>query len=155
MQSKAGTVTEYLAGLSADRLAAISEVRATILKHLPDGFTEQMQYGMIGYVVTHTVYPGGYHCDPRQPLPFAALASQKNYMALYLMSLYQDSEMERWFRGEFKARGLKLDMGKSCVRFRKLEDLPLDVVGAAIARVPVADYIRRYEAGIARLKRRN
>ena len=135
------------------RRVGLGEVRATILKHPPKGFADKMQYGMIGYVVPRKVYPPGYHCDARQPRQFAALASRKNYMALYQMSIYQDPEMERWFRGEFKARGLKLDMGKCRVRFRKLDDLPLDVMGEAIARVPVADYIRRYEGTVKRTKK--
>jgi hypothetical protein len=154
MQSKAETVAEYLARLPEDRRKAISKVRAVIRKHLPNGFAERMQYGMIGYVVPHSIYPPGYHCDPKQPLPFACLASQKNYMALYLMTVYGDPDMERWFRSEFKARGKKLDMGKSCIRFRKLDDLPLDVVGEAIARVPADEYVRRYEATIQRPKRK-
>ena len=152
MQSKAKTVAQYLAELPADRRAAISKVRCVIRGRLPKGFSEQMHYGMIGYVVPHRLYPAGYHCDPKQPLPFASLASQKNYMALYLMTVYQNREMERWLRDQFQARGKKLDMGKSCIRFKKLEDLPLDVVGEAIARVPMAEYVRRYEAVLRRSK---
>ncbi len=145
MTSKATTVAQYIAELPADRRAAISKVRAVIRKNLPKGFAEQISYGMISWVVPHRLYPPGYHCDPKLPLGYAGLASQKNYMSLYMMTVYQNSAMERWLRGEFQARGKKLDMGKCCIRFKKLDDLPLDVIGEAIARVSVADYIMMYE----------
>jgi hypothetical protein len=145
MQSKAKTVAEYLKSLPPDRRAAIEAVRKVILKNLPKGFKETMQYGMIGYVVPHSLYPPGYHCDPKQPLPFACLASQKNHMALYLMTVYGNNEVESWFRKEYAAAGKKLNMGKSCIRFKKLDDLPLEVIGKVIARVPVKDYIAIYE----------
>ncbi len=145
MQSKAATVAEYLKELPEDRRAAISKLRAVIRKHLPKGFAEQMSYGMIGYVVPHRLYPAGYHCDPKQPLPFAGLASQKNHMAVYLMTVYQDPELQRFLREQFQAHGKKLEMGKGCIRFKKLDDIPLDAVGKAIAWVSVADYIIRYE----------
>lgn len=149
MQSKATTVDDYLKELPEDRRAAISKVRQVIRKNLPKGVAEGMQYGMIGYFVPHKVYPPGYHCDPKQPLPFAALASQKNYMSVYLCSLYQRPSEEGWVRERFAAAGKKLDMGKSCIRFKKLEDLPLDVVGEAVARFSVADYVSQYEAQLA------
>ena len=126
MQSKAKTVEEYLAALPEDRREAVQAVRKVILKNLGKGYEEGMQYGMIGYYVPHSVYPDGYHCDPKQPLPFAGLASQKNHMAIYLMCIYGIEEQERWFREAWARTGKKLDMGKSCVRFKKLEDLPLD-----------------------------
>jgi len=148
MQSKAKTVKEYLAGLPQDRRAAIQAVRQVILKNLAKGYEEGMQYGMIGYYVPHKVYPPGYHCDPKQPLTFAGLASQKNHMAVYLMCSYGNREHEEWFRKEWAKTGKKLDMGKSCVRFRKLEDLALEVIGKAIARVPVKEYIAYYESVI-------
>jgi hypothetical protein len=119
-----------------------------IRKNLGKGYAEGMQYGMIGYYVPHTIYPAGYHCDPKQPLPFAGLASQKNYMSLYLMSIYESPEHEPWFRQEWAKTGKKLDMGKSCIRFKKLEDLPLDLIGKAIARFPVDKYIAHYESAI-------
>jgi hypothetical protein len=153
MQSKAATVAGYLKELPDDRRVAISKVRGVIRKHLPKGFAEQMGCGMISYVVPHRLYPAGYHCDPKLPLTYAGLASQKNYMALYLMSMYQ-SPLESWLRERFQARGKKLDMGKCCIRFRKLEDLPLDVLGEAIARVSVADYIMYYEDGLKAAKSR-
>ena len=145
MQSSARTVDEYLKSLPADRREAISAVRKVILANLPEGYEECMSYGMIGYVVPHRIYPKGYHCDPSLPLPFANLASQKNHMALYLMNCYVDKATEHWFRKAWLATGKKLDMGKSCVRFKKLEDVSLEVIGQLIARVPVKKYIARME----------
>jgi len=147
MQSEAKTVKEYLAELPADRRAAIEAVRKVIRKNLDKGYEEGMQYGMIGYYVPHKLYPAGYHCDPKHPLPFAGLASQKNYMAVYLMCDGNPKD-EEWFRKEWAKTGKKLDMGKSCIRFKKLEDLPLEVIGKAIARVPVKDYVANYESVI-------
>ena len=121
-------------------------MRAIILKNLPKGYEEGMQYGMIGYFVPHSVYPPGYHCDPRQPLPFAGLAAQKNHMSIYLMSIYYDPEQQDWFRQAWAASGKKLDMGKSCVRFKKVEDVPLKVIGDVIKRVPVKKFIEHYES---------
>jgi hypothetical protein len=148
MTSKAATVEEYLQSLPADRRTAINAVRKVILANLPKGYEERMNYGMIGYVVPHSLYPAGYHCDPKLPLPFAGLASQKNHMALYVMTLYGDAPTERWFSQAWQASGRKLDMGKCCVRFKRLEDVPLEVVAQLIARVPVKDYIARTEAAV-------
>ena len=145
MQSSAKTVKDYLASLPADRREAIQAVRQTILDNLDPTYEEGMQYGMIGYYVPHAVYPPGYHCDPRQPLPFVCLASQKNYMSLYMGCVYGDSELAKWFRAEWAKTGKKLDMGKSCIRFKKLDDLPLAVIGGAIARMPVKKLIEFYE----------
>lgn len=152
MKSTAITVEEYLMALPADRRAVISAVRQVILAHLPKGFVECMGYGMIGYVVPHSLFPAGYHCDPKLPLPFANLASQKNHMSLYLMTVYGDPIAEQWFRQAWAASGKKLDMGKACVRFKKIEDVPLDVVGQLIARVSVKDYIARIEAFVSASK---
>lgn len=146
MQSKATTVAQYLAELPEDRRQAIEAVRRVILKHLDKDYQETMSYGMIGYVVPHSVYPPGYHCDPKLPLPFAGLASQKNHMSVYLMSVY--SGEEKWFREQWARTGKKLDMGKCCIRFKKLEDVALDVIGEAIRRVPVKKYIEVYESVI-------
>lgn len=148
MQSKATTVAQYLKELPADRRAIIAKVRQVILDNLDEDYEEGMQYGMIGYYVPHRVYPAGYHCDPKQPLPFAGLASQKNYVAVYLTGLYSNPDHERWFREAWAETGKKLDMGKCCVRFRQLEDVPLDVIGEAVARVPVSLHIERYEAAL-------
>lgn len=145
MKSAAATVEDYLQSLPEDRRVAISAVREVVLANLPKGYEECMSYGMIGYVVPHRLYPAGYHCDPKLPLPFANLASQKNHMALYLMTVYGDPATEKWFRKAWQTAGKKLDMGKCCVRFKKLADVPLEVIGQAIARVPVADYIARIE----------
>lgn len=146
MRSTAATVDAYLAALPDDRRAAIAAIRRTILKNLPKGYAEGMQYGMIGYHVPHTIYPSGYHCDPREPLPFASLASQKNHIGIYLMCIYQSPEHTEWFRSAWTATGKRLDMGKSCVRVRRLEEVPLEVVGEAIRRVPVKSFIAAYEA---------
>jgi hypothetical protein len=149
MQSKAATVGEYLAGLPDDRRRALEAVRRVVLENLDKDYEEGMQYGMIGYYVPHRVYPAGYHCDPAQPLPFAQLASQKNHMALYLMCVYGNSEHASWFREAWARTGKKLDMGKACVRFKKVEDLALDVIGEAIRRVPARKYIKACEAARA------
>lgn len=145
MQSRAATVDQYLADLPDDRRAAVEAVRAVIRKNLPKGYEERMAYGMIGWGVPHSLYPAGYHCDPRQPLPFVGLASQKGHLSLYLMAVYLDPELEGWFRGAWKKSGHKLDMGKACIRFKSADDVPLDVIGEAIRRVPVATLISRYE----------
>ncbi|HEX5751769.1 MAG TPA: DUF1801 domain-containing protein [Archangium sp.] len=148
MQSKATTVEQYLASLPEDRRAAVSAVREVILENLDEDYEEGIQYGMLGYYVPHEVFPAGYHVDPKQPLPFAALASQKNHMAVYLMGVYGQPQLEKWFRDAWTKTGRKLDMGKSCVRFKKLEDVALDVLGEAIRRVPAKAYIQQYESVI-------
>ena len=148
MPSKATTVEQYLAELPADRRAALSAVRDVIRENLDPLYEEGMQYGMIGYYVPHSVYPEGYHTDPKQPLPFAALASQKNHMAIYLMGVYGEPEGEKWFRDAWAKTGKKLDMGKSCVRFKTLDAVALDVLGEAIRRVPVKDYLAHYTSVI-------
>lgn len=146
MQSKATTVRQYLAELPAERRTAIEAVRKVILKNLDSAYEEGMQYGMIGYFVPHRIYPPGYHCDPRQPLPFACLASQKNYLSLYLGCVYGEHDLARWFHDAWKKTGKKLDMGKSCVRFRKVEDLALEVIGEAIRQMPANKFISYYES---------
>ncbi len=148
MRSNAMSVSAYLAELPADRRALVEAVRAVSLEHLDPDIEEGMQYGMIGYYVPHRVYPAGYHVDPRQPLPYAALASQSKHVALYLMTVYASGADEAWLREAWAATGRKLDMGKSCIRFRKLADVPLEVVGEAIRRVSVADHIAQYEAAM-------
>ncbi len=144
MQSKAKTVDAYLKELSAERHAEISAVRKVILKNLPKGYQEIMQYGMISYVVPLKTYPAGYLEDKKTPLPYVCLASQKNYMAVYLFNVYGHPEAESWFQKAYKATGKKLDMGKSCVRFKRLDDLPLDVIGQAVKRTPVKELISWY-----------
>jgi len=154
MKSSATTVKEYLESLPEDRRAAISAIRKVIRENLPDGYEECIQYGMIGYVVPHSIYPAGYHCDPTQPLPYATLGSQKNHMALYLCNVYGHKETRDWFCKAWKAAGKKLDMGKSCVRFKKIEDVPLEVVGQVIARTPVKTYIACIEKVLSSRKPR-
>lgn len=149
MQSKAKTVKEYLAELPEDHRAAIEAVRKVIRKNLDKGYEEGMQYGMIGYYVPHRIFPDGYHCDPKQPLPFAGLASQKNHMAIYLMCVYLSKEADKRFRQKWAKSGKKLDMGKSCIRFRKSEDVALDVIGATIRETPPKKYIEQYRAILA------
>lgn len=154
MQSKAMTVAAYLKELPDDRRKAIKAIRKEIRDHLPKGYKEGMQYGMIGYFVPHRIYPAGYHCDPSQPLPYAHLASQKNHMAIYLFGMYSNPEISDWFIQQWKHSGKKLDMGKSCVRFKKIEDVPLALIGQVIAKVPVKEMIREYEAAIDPSKRK-
>lgn len=148
MQSKATSVKEYLASLPEDRREALQVVRKVILDNLDEKFEEGMQYGMIGYYLPHSVYPAGYHCDPSQPLPFAALASQKGHMSIYLMCIYGSREQEGWFRQAWAKTGKKLDMGKSCVRFKKVDDLALDVLGKAIKQVTASTYLAHYESSL-------
>jgi uncharacterized protein YdhG (YjbR/CyaY superfamily) len=140
------SVDAYLASLPDDRRAVISAVRDTILKNLPDGYTERIQYNMIGYAVPHTIYPAGYHCNPAEPLPFISLASQKNHMAIYMFCLYTDASAVDAFVDAWTKTGKKLDMGKSCVRFKRIEDVALDVIGDTVKRVPVEKFIAAYEA---------
>lgn len=153
MQSKATTVRQYLAELPAERRSILEAVRALILKNLDPLFEEGMQYGMIGYYVPHRVYPAGYHCDPKQPLPFICLASQKNYLSLYLGCVY-GPEREQPFRAAWAKTGKKLDMGKSCVRFKKLDDLALEVIANVIRRTRARAFINYYESTLAILRRR-
>lgn len=155
MQSQAPTVAAYLKSLPAERRVALEAVRAAINDNLDrDGYEEGMSYGMICWVVPHRVFPAGYHCNPAQALPFAALASQKNYCSVYvplvvpadLENQGQDSELYRWFVDAWKKSGKKLDMGKCCIRFKRAEDLALDVLGELIRRVPVERFVASYLA---------
>jgi hypothetical protein len=146
MQSKAKTVDEYLKELPPDRKEAVSKLREVILDNLPDGFREEMSYGMIGYVVPHSIYPKGYHCTPKLPLPFLNIASQKNFIALYHMCLYGDKTLFKWFTDEYpKYSKAKLDMGKSCVRFKKPDHIPYKLVGELASKVTVSEWIAFYE----------
>lgn len=147
--AKPSSVAEYLAALPPDRREAISAVRRVILKNLDKDYEEGLSYNMIGYFVPHRVYPPGYHCNPQQGVPFAGLGSQKNHMSLYVMCSYGSPEEERWIREQFAKAGKKLDMGKACIRFRKLDDLPLEVIGEMVRRVPAKAYIERYTALLA------
>lgn len=144
MRSDAKTVQEYLAGLPEERRHAIETVRETILKQLPEGYREVMNWGMIAYEVPLAAYPDTYN---GQPLMYAALASQKNHMAVYLSGIYADDEAREAFEKAYRATGKRYDVGKSCVRFRRLDDLPLEVIGDAIAMLPLDDFVQSYEAG--------
>ena len=143
MQSKETSVEDYLKSLPAKKRKEIEPVRRQILKHLPTGYEETMDYGMIAYVVPLKRYPDTYN---GHPLPIAALAAQKNYNSVYLMGVYGDLATEKWFLKEYEESGKRLDVGKSCVRFKRAEDLPLELIGKTIARVPVDVYLKRYEA---------
>ena len=135
-----------MAALPEDRLEAITAIREVILKNLHKGYEEGMQWGMPSYFVPLSAYPAGYNCQPDQALPFVGFASQKNHMAIYGFCIYMDEELKNRFVADWKKSGKKLDMGKSCVRFKKLEDVPLKVIGDAVKRVPMKKYIKQYEA---------
>jgi hypothetical protein len=140
------SVKEYINGLSEDRQVVIKKLQALTKKNLPKGFEEEMSYGMIGYVVPHKLYPSGYHCDPKLPLPFLSIASQKNFIALYHMGMYAKPELLDWFTSEYpKHCKSKLDMGKSCVRFKKMEDIPYALLEELMKKMTVADWISIYE----------
>jgi len=149
MKSKATTVKAYLASLPADRRAGIEAVRTVIRRNLDKHYEESMLYGMIGYAVPHRVWPLGYHCDPSKPLMMAALSSQKNKLTVYLMSVYSDKKERAWFQKAWAKTGKKLDMGGCCVRFTKVEDAALDVIGEAIRRTPAKAYVERYVQTLA------
>jgi uncharacterized protein YdhG (YjbR/CyaY superfamily) len=142
MKSDAETVEEYLDELPPDRRDAIATIRDVINQHLPEGYVEQMEWGMVSWVVPLAEYPDTYN---GKPLCYVSLASQKNHMAVYLMGLYTEGGDEAWFREQYADRGMKLDMGKSCVVFKRLDELPLDVLGDAVARIPVGSFVARYE----------
>jgi hypothetical protein len=158
MQSQAATVEQYLAELTPERQRIVGAVREVIIAHLDPDIEEGMGYGMIGYAVPHRVYPAGYHCNPKQPLPYAAIASQKQYVSVYLMGIYtggvcgSGAPDADWFRQAWEATGRKANIGACCVRFKRLEDCALDVIGEAIRRLPARDYIARYEAERAAAK---
>ena len=145
MPSEVQDVEEYLASLPEDRREAITAIREVILKNLPKGYEEGIQWGMPSYFVPLSEYPSGYNCQPDQPLPFVGFASQKNHMAFYGFCIYFDEVLKDRFVEDWKKTGKKLDMGKSCMRFKKLEDVPLKVIGDAVKRVPMKKYIKQYE----------
>ncbi len=151
MKSNATTVAEYLKELPVDRRNVIMAVRKTIRKHLPLGYKEIMQYGMISYVVPLKLYPAGYLGDSTVPLPYISLASQKNHMAIYLMGLYADDKLYRWFEEAYRKSGKRFDMGKCCVRFKTIENLPLEVIGKAVSKIAPTKMIQYYET--ARIQR--
>ncbi len=151
MQSKAATVEEYIKELPGERQEAIKKLRREIKKHLPKGFNEGMSYGMIGYYVPHSIYPAGYHCNSKLPLPFMNVASQKNFVAVYHMGVYGDPKLLKWFTDEYAKAGVgKLDMGKSCIRFKKPENIPYKLIGQLASKITTQQWIEMYEKLINR-----
>jgi len=149
MQIKAKTVEEYISQLPVDRREAIEKLRQIVLDNLPDGFVEEMNYGMIGYVVPHSIYPDGYHCDSKAPLPFINIANQKNHIAIYHMGMYAKPELLKWFTEKYpKHSKFKLDMGKSCVRFKKPERITYDLIKELVSKMTVDEWIEIYEKNI-------
>lgn len=149
MQSTAKTVESYLNELPEERKVAFLKLRESILKNLPEGFEEVMSYGMLGYVVPHSIYPNGYHCNPKLPLPFINLGSQKNFFALHHLGMYADPALLEWFTNEYpKHSSQKLDMGKGCIRFKKLDQIPFDLIEELTRKMTVEDWINRYETQI-------
>ena len=146
MKAPGKTVKEILANVPEERREPFNKLHNTIVKNLPKGFEAAISYGGLGYVVPHTLYPAGYHCDPKLPLPFISIAAQKNFYAFYHMGLYADAELMKWFTAEFARHSAKKpDMGKSCVRFKNAEDIPLKLIGQLVKKIAVKDWIARYE----------
>jgi uncharacterized protein YdhG (YjbR/CyaY superfamily) len=151
MQSKATTPDEYVSQIADDKREAVSLLRKTILENLPKGFEEEMSYGMIGYVVPFSLYPNGYHCNTKLPLPFLNIAAQKNFIALYHMGIYSNPVLLKWFTEEFpKHSKLKLDMGKGCIRFKNGNQIPFQLIGELVKKMEVADWINIYESKYVR-----
>ncbi len=149
MQSKATTVEQYIEELPEERKKVISQLRKQIKKNLPKGFKETMGYGMIGYVIPFSMYPAGYHCNPSVPVPFMNLASQKNFVAVYSMGVYANPGLLKWFTDEYAKAGVgKLDMGKSCIRFKKMDKIPYELIGRLAAKVTPAQWLEFYEKAI-------
>ena len=147
MTSDAKNPEEYLNSLPEDRKVSIEKLRNVILKNLPKGFQEGMNYGMMGYYVPHSIYPKGYHCKPTDPLPFMGFASQKNSINFYHMGIYANAALYDWFVAEYpKYSTRKLDMGKSCIRFKKFEEIPFDLIGELVTKISVEDWIATYES---------
>ena len=147
MKYEANSVDDYISQLPEDRIEPINKLRKQIIDNLPEGVEERLSYGMIGYVIPHSIYPDGYHCTPELPLPFMNLASQKNFLAVYSMIIYAKKDLLDWFVSEYSKRcKYKLDMGKSCIRFKRLNDIPYDLIGELTAKVSVQEWIDLYES---------
>lgn len=145
MRIEADSVKEYLGNVPEERKEAIRKLRETIVENLPEGFQEKLGYGMPGYVIPHSIFPAGYHCDPKLPLPFMGFASQKNFIAFYHMGIYAMPELHDWFVGEYpKHVKTKLDMGKSCIRFKKPDQIPYDLIAELVRKVSVEDWVSVY-----------
>jgi hypothetical protein len=146
MKATGNTVKEILANVPQDRLAAFNKLHDVIVKNLPKGFEAAISYGGLGYVIPHTLYPAGYHCKPSEPLPFAGLASQKNSINFYHMGIYSDPKLLEWFVTEYpKHSKQKLDMGKSCIRFKKLDEIPYQLIGELMKKMTAEQWISAYE----------
>ena len=151
MQSKATTPEQYISEIPAERQKAFNKLRSVIKKNIPKGFKETMGYGMMGYCVPHSIYPAGYHCNPKDPLPFIGLASQKNFIALYHMGIYADPKLLKWFQdAHAKASPKKLDMGKSCIRYKKPDDIPFELIGQLVSKMTPQQWIDLYEKNLKR-----
>ncbi len=151
MKIEANTIDEYISKCPEDRQSALHKLRQVILANIPEGFKEELNYGMPGYVVPHELYPGGYHCDPKLPLPFCNFASQKNYIAFYHTGMYSNEKIKDWFVEEYKkVVPTKLDMGKSCIRFKKPEHIPFELIGELMGKFSVQDWIEIYEKNVKR-----
>lgn len=149
MKYEATSPEEYIKLIPEERQVPFQKLREIILKNIPKGFEEMMNYGMIGYVVPHKIYPDGYHCDPKLPLPFVHIASQKNFIALYHAGIYADKGLYDWFVNEFpKHSNLKLDMGKSCIRFKKIDQIPYQLIGELVSKITPTMWIEKYESSI-------
>jgi len=149
MQSAATTPKEYIASLQEDRREAVQKLRDVINKNLPEGFSEGKGYGMLGWAVPHSVYPAGYHCNPALPLPFISIASQKNFIAIHHMGLYASKDLLDWFIAEYPNHvNTKLDMGKGCVRFKKIDTIPYELIGQLVSKMDMQEWIKLYESGL-------
>ncbi|PHR46693.1 MAG: hypothetical protein COA32_09425 [Fluviicola sp.] len=151
MKIEANNVDEYIQNAPEERHEVLTHLRDVILKNLPKGFKEELNYGMPGYIVPHSIYSAGYHCNPKLPLPFMNFASQKNFIAFYHMGIYADAELLGWFQKEYKKEvPTKLDMGKSCIRFKNVNNIPFDLIGQLVSKMSVEDWINLYEKQIKR-----
>ena len=155
MQFKSKTILEYISQLTEDRKKPISKLRNIINQNIDRGFSEEINYGMIGWVVPHSLYPEGYHCDPKLPLPFMSIASQKHFIAVYHMGVYANPKLLEWFISEYpKHCSTKLDMGKSCIRFKKIENIPYNLIGELVAKMSANDWIMLYESNVKDARKR-
>lgn len=151
MRTEGNTIADYISNCPEDRQAAIQTLRDSIAENLPDGFSENVSEGFISYNVPHSIYPAGYHCNPKDPLPFLAIASQKNFVAVYHMGIYADPDLLNWFTSEYSKRvKTKLDMGKSCIRFKKPNDIPFDLIAELSKKMTVDQWISIYETALKR-----
>ena len=149
MKANGTTVKEILANVPEERAEAFNKLHETIIENLPEGFESAISYGGLGYVVPHSLYPSGYHCKPEEPLPFAGIASQKNSVNLYHMGIYSDPELMKWFTEEYpKHSKRKLDMGKSCIRFKKTQEIPFELIGELMKKMTVQDWVNIYESNL-------